>query len=223
MKRPIAPSRPSPTATPITPNRSYEAAGRRRGVATAVGSDGADRLLRRPGRHRRTARSCRAARRRHAARPARVRRRHERSAALGYRSIGDASTGFEHYINTDLINDDKFLDPTAPESLVYEVDGDARTLVSAMFIARRDADRRPRAHRLRRAADAVARARQPVLGPRRQRARRSSGACSRTSAARARPAPSTPAARTRWCTCGSRPTSAARSPPSRVTVPARPA
>lgn len=55
--------------------------------------------------------------------------------ALGYRSIGDASTGFEHYINTDLINDDKFLDPTAPESLVYEVDGDARTLVSAMFIA----------------------------------------------------------------------------------------
>jgi hypothetical protein len=55
--------------------------------------------------------------------------------ALGYRSIGDASTGHEHYINTDLINDDKFLDPTAPESLVFEVDGDDRTLVSAMFIA----------------------------------------------------------------------------------------
>ena len=55
--------------------------------------------------------------------------------ALGYRSIGDASTGFEHYINTDLIGDDKFLDPTAPESLVYEVDGESRTLVSAMFIA----------------------------------------------------------------------------------------
>ncbi len=55
--------------------------------------------------------------------------------ALGYRSIGDASTGFEHYINTALINDDKFLDPTAPESLVYRVDGDDRTLVSAMFIA----------------------------------------------------------------------------------------
>ena len=53
----------------------------------------------------------------------------------GYRSIGDAGTGFEHYINTALINDDKFLDPTAPESLVFEVDGDARTLVSAMFIA----------------------------------------------------------------------------------------
>jgi hypothetical protein len=57
--------------------------------------------------------------------------------ALGYRSIGDAGTGFEHYVNTALIGDDKFLDPTAPESLVYEVDGDDRTLVSAMFIADR--------------------------------------------------------------------------------------
>lgn len=56
--------------------------------------------------------------------------------ALGYRSIGDAGTGFEHYINVALINDDKFLDPTAPESLVYRVDGDERILVSAMFLAR---------------------------------------------------------------------------------------
>ncbi len=55
--------------------------------------------------------------------------------ALGFRSIGDASTGFEHYINAGYIGDDKFLDPTAPESLVYAVDGDQRTLVSAMFIA----------------------------------------------------------------------------------------
>lgn len=54
---------------------------------------------------------------------------------LGFRSIGDASTGFEHYINAGFIGDDKFLDPTAPESLVYAVDGDQRTLVSAMFIA----------------------------------------------------------------------------------------
>ena len=29
-----------------------------------------------------------------------------------------------------------FLDPNKPESLVYQVDGDARTLVSAMFIAK---------------------------------------------------------------------------------------
>lgn len=56
--------------------------------------------------------------------------------ALGYRSIGDASTGFEHYINYDYIADDAFLDPTRPESLVYRVDGDERTLVSAMFIAK---------------------------------------------------------------------------------------
>lgn len=54
--------------------------------------------------------------------------------ALGYSSIGDSSTGFEHYINYDLIADDRELDPTAPESLVFRVDGDARTLVSAMFI-----------------------------------------------------------------------------------------
>ena len=54
--------------------------------------------------------------------------------ALGYHSIGDASTGFEHYINLSLFGDGKELDPTAPESLVYQVDGDDRTLVSAMFI-----------------------------------------------------------------------------------------
>ncbi len=60
----------------------------------------------------------------------------ESVGALGYRSIGDASTGFEHYINLALLGDEKTLDPTAPESLVYQVDGDARTLVSAMFIAR---------------------------------------------------------------------------------------
>jgi hypothetical protein len=55
--------------------------------------------------------------------------------ALGYRSIGDSSTGFEHYINPGLIFDDVWLDPNQPESLVYQVDGSQRTLVSAMFIA----------------------------------------------------------------------------------------
>ncbi len=55
--------------------------------------------------------------------------------AQGYQSIGDASTGFEHYVNYALIDDDTILDPTRPESLVYQVDGDRRTLVSAMFIA----------------------------------------------------------------------------------------
>jgi hypothetical protein len=55
--------------------------------------------------------------------------------ALGYRSIEDDRTGYEHFINYSYIGDDKFLDPTAPESLVYRVDGDERTLVSAMYIA----------------------------------------------------------------------------------------
>jgi hypothetical protein len=53
---------------------------------------------------------------------------------LGYRSIGDSNTGFEHYINRALISDDVWLDPSAPESLVYRVEGDERVLVSAMFI-----------------------------------------------------------------------------------------
>ena len=55
--------------------------------------------------------------------------------ADGYTSIGDAGTGTEHYIKSDLINDDALLDPTAPESLVYAVDGDRRTLAGAMYIA----------------------------------------------------------------------------------------
>ncbi|WP_040690534.1 hypothetical protein [Nocardia vinacea] len=56
--------------------------------------------------------------------------------ALGFRSIGDSATGYEHYINTGYIRDDRFLDATHPESLVYRVDGADRTLVSAMYIAK---------------------------------------------------------------------------------------
>ena len=58
-----------------------------------------------------------------------------RLGEFGYQSIGDAVTGFEHFVNYGLINDDVWLDPTQPESLVFQVDGDRRTLVSAMFIA----------------------------------------------------------------------------------------
>jgi hypothetical protein len=54
---------------------------------------------------------------------------------LGFRSIGDAGSGFEHYINSSYLRDDAFLDPNRPESLVYRVDGDKRTLVAAMFAA----------------------------------------------------------------------------------------
>lgn len=61
---------------------------------------------------------------------------HRDAVEQGWLSIGDARTGFEHFINRSLIDDDLFLDPTAPESLVYRVEGDQRTLVSAMFIAR---------------------------------------------------------------------------------------
>ena len=57
------------------------------------------------------------------------------AVADGYKSIGDAGTGTEHYIKTALIQDDVLLDPSQPESLVYAVDGDRRTLTGAMFIA----------------------------------------------------------------------------------------
>ncbi|MFG1931669.1 hypothetical protein ACGFK1_13590 [Mycobacterium sp. NPDC048908] len=53
--------------------------------------------------------------------------------ALGFTSIGDAGSGYEHYINSAYLRDDAFLDPNKPESLVYQVEGDKRTLVAAMF------------------------------------------------------------------------------------------
>jgi hypothetical protein len=55
--------------------------------------------------------------------------------ADGYVSIGDGLTGFEHFIKYSLLSDGRVLDTTAPESLVYEVKGGVKTLVSAMFIA----------------------------------------------------------------------------------------
>lgn len=57
------------------------------------------------------------------------------AVSQGWVSIGDESTGFEHLINRRLIFDDKFLDPSAPEALVYKAEGSKRTLVSAMFMA----------------------------------------------------------------------------------------
>ena len=58
----------------------------------------------------------------------------ETAYARGYRSIGDSLTGFEHYINWQLIDDGKTLDPDYPESLVYLVEGEARTLAAAMYM-----------------------------------------------------------------------------------------
>ena len=60
---------------------------------------------------------------------------YDEAVAQGWVSIGDESTGHEHLVNRRLIVDGKFLDPTAPESLVYEVEGSNKTLVSAMFMA----------------------------------------------------------------------------------------
>ena len=57
------------------------------------------------------------------------------AVADGYASIGDAGTGSEHYIKLSLIEDNDFLDPEKPESLVYTVNGDSRTLAGAMYIA----------------------------------------------------------------------------------------
>ena len=60
-----------------------------------------------------------------------------RIVALGYHTIGDAHTGFEHFVNWNLIADGRVLDPDYPESLVFKVDTDTgkKTLGGAMFMA----------------------------------------------------------------------------------------
>lgn len=57
--------------------------------------------------------------------------------AMGYRSIGDAVTGFEHFIKWELISDGRVLDPDYPESLVFRVNlgTGEKTLAAAMFMA----------------------------------------------------------------------------------------
>ena len=60
--------------------------------------------------------------------------------AMGYRSIGDAGTGNEHFMKWDLIGDGRVLDPDYPESLVFDVDRETgqKTLAAAMFMANSD-------------------------------------------------------------------------------------
>jgi hypothetical protein len=53
--------------------------------------------------------------------------------AAGYRSIGDAVTGDEHYVNWSYANDGHILDPQRPESVVYEVKNGKQTAVAAMY------------------------------------------------------------------------------------------
>jgi hypothetical protein len=60
--------------------------------------------------------------------------------AMGYRSIGDAGTGNEHFMKWDLIADGRVLDPDYPESLVFDVDRETgeKRLAAAMFMANPD-------------------------------------------------------------------------------------
>ena len=55
--------------------------------------------------------------------------------AAGYRSIGDAITGFEHFVNRSYLANDTVVDAQEPESLVFKVEtGGTRSLASAMYI-----------------------------------------------------------------------------------------
>ncbi len=61
--------------------------------------------------------------------------------AAGFHSIGDVDSGegVEHYVQWDWIEDDVWLDPDAPESLVYEPQPDgSKKLVSAMYMLPQD-------------------------------------------------------------------------------------
>jgi hypothetical protein len=55
--------------------------------------------------------------------------------AAGYRSIGDAGTGWEHFVNWDYYNDGIEMDPARIESIVFEVlPGGDKRVASAMYI-----------------------------------------------------------------------------------------
>jgi hypothetical protein len=54
--------------------------------------------------------------------------------AAGYRSIGDALTGDEHYVKWSNVDDGHILDPTRPESLVYEVRDGKQQVAAAMYM-----------------------------------------------------------------------------------------
>jgi hypothetical protein len=52
--------------------------------------------------------------------------------AAGYRSIGDRVT-VEHYVNWSYVDDGHILDPSRPESIVYQVRHGTRRAVAAMY------------------------------------------------------------------------------------------
>src|SRR5690242_11942385 len=56
------------------------------------------------------------------------------AVAAGYRSIGDGLTGDEHFVRWSDVDDGHILDPTRPESLVYEVRDGRQQIVAAMYM-----------------------------------------------------------------------------------------
>ena len=57
--------------------------------------------------------------------------------AAGFHSIGDGSTGVEHFVNEAFMDDDVILDPNKPESLVYDTTDGGRKLVAAMYMLKK--------------------------------------------------------------------------------------
>lgn len=54
--------------------------------------------------------------------------------AMGFVSIGDGFLGHEHYLNAANMNDDRILDPSRPESLVFDTSVTPKKLVAAMYM-----------------------------------------------------------------------------------------
>jgi hypothetical protein len=53
----------------------------------------------------------------------------------GFKSIGDGVTGTEHFMNQEYMDDDIFMDPDKPESLVFDTKPDGtKTLSAAMYM-----------------------------------------------------------------------------------------
>jgi hypothetical protein len=53
---------------------------------------------------------------------------------MGFVSIGDGFLGHEHYLNAANMNDGRILDPSRPESLVFDTSVTPKKLVAAMFM-----------------------------------------------------------------------------------------
>jgi hypothetical protein len=56
------------------------------------------------------------------------------AVAAGYRSIGDSLTGDEHFVKWSDVDDGHILDPTRPESLVYENRTGTQQIAAAMYM-----------------------------------------------------------------------------------------